>query len=46
MFQMIDEVKSTQETRRLFWYKLGLFLAASAAVAGVMYLVFTGSITT
>lgn len=43
---MIDEGKSAEETKRLFWYKVGLFLAALAAVVGVMYFVFTGSITT
>jgi len=44
---MIDENNATREERkRIFWYKVGLFLAASAAVAGVMYFVFTGSITT
>jgi hypothetical protein len=43
---MIDEGKSAAETKRIFWFRVGLFLAASAAVAGVMYFVFTGSITT
>jgi hypothetical protein len=44
---MIDEDNATrEEKRRMFWYKVGLFLAASAAVAGVMYYVFTASITT
>lgn len=46
MFQMIDESTSSEETKRLFLYKAGLFLAALAAVVGVMYFVFTGSITT
>ena len=47
MFQMIDEDRGTREERkRVFWYKVGLFLAVSAAVAGVMYFVFASSITT
>ena len=47
VFQMIDDNNATREERkRIFWYKVGLFLAASAAVVGVMYFVFTGAITT
>lgn len=42
---MIDDSKS-EDTKKIFWYKVGLFLAASAAVAGVIYYVFTASITT
>ena len=44
---MIDENNATrEEKRRIFWYKVGLFLAATAAVAGVVYYVFAASITT
>ena len=46
MFQMINENTSTEEARRLLLYKVGIFVAALAAVAGVMYFVFTGAITT
>lgn len=46
MFQMINESSSSEEAKRLFWYKVGIFFAALAGVAGVMYYVFTGSITT
>jgi hypothetical protein len=46
VFQMIDDGKSAEETKRIFWTKVGLFLAATAVVAGVMYYVFTASITT
>ena len=42
MFQMIDENNATREERkRIFWYKVGLFLAASAAVAGAAIAIIT-----
>ena len=38
MFQMIDESKvATPEDRKLFWYKVGLFLVVAAAFGGVIY---------
>ncbi len=37
MFQMIDEAKTTPEDRKLFWYKVGLFLVVAAAFGGVIY---------
>jgi hypothetical protein len=46
VFQMIDEGKTAAEAKKEFWTKVGLFLAATAAVAGVMYYVFTASLTT
>jgi len=43
MFQMIDESKPSAEDRRLFWYKLGIFVVALAAFGGVIYLVAVGT---
>jgi hypothetical protein len=37
MFQMIDEGKPTAEDRKLFWYKVGLFIVAAAAFGGIIY---------
>jgi hypothetical protein len=37
MFQMIDEHQPTAEDRKLFWYKVGLFIVASAAFGGIIY---------
>jgi hypothetical protein len=45
VFQMIDEGRSPEEARKVFWTKVGLFLVATAAVAGLMYYVFTASLT-
>ena len=45
MFQMINEDKPSPEEKKLFWYKVGLFIVVSAAVAGVIYLIAVGMIT-
>ena len=37
MFQMIDEGKPTAEDKKLFWFKVGAFVVALAAVGGVVY---------
>ncbi len=38
MFQMIDESKvATPEDKKLFWYKVGLFVVVAAAFGGVIY---------
>ena len=37
MFQMIDEGKATAEDRKLFWYKVGLFIVVAAVFGGVIY---------
>jgi hypothetical protein len=43
MFQMIDERKPTAEDRKLFWYKVGLFLIVAAAFGGIIYFVAVGT---
>jgi hypothetical protein len=43
MFQMIDESKPTAEDRKLFWYKVGLFLIVAAAFGGIIYFVAVGT---
>ncbi len=43
MFQMINEEKPTAEDRKLFWYKLGIFVVALAAVGGIIYFVAVGT---
>ena len=43
MFQMINEEKPTAEDRRLFWYKLGIFVVALAAFGGIIYFVAVGT---
>lgn len=37
MFQMIDEEKPTAEDRKLFWVKVGAFIVAMGAFAGLIY---------
>ena len=37
MFQMVDEEKPTAEDRKMFWFKVGVFVVALAAVSGVVY---------
>jgi len=37
MFQMINDEKPSAEDRKLFWIKLGFFIAAMAALGGVIY---------
>lgn len=43
MFQMIDEGKPSAEERKLFWYKVVIFIAALAVVGGVLYFVAVGT---
>ena len=43
MFQMINEEKPTAEDRKLFWYKLGIFVVALMAVGGIIYFVAVGT---
>jgi hypothetical protein len=43
MFQMIDEEKPTAEDRKIFWTKVGLFVVAIAAAAGLIYFVAVGT---
>lgn len=39
MFEMLNEEKRTSEDRKLFFVKVGVFLVACAAMAGVFYFV-------
>lgn len=41
MFEMINEEKPSPERRRLFLMKVGIFIVAMAAVAGVIYFLAT-----
>jgi hypothetical protein len=43
MFQMINEERPSAEDRKLFWYKLGIFIAALAAFGGIIYFVAVGT---
>ena len=42
---MINDDKPSPEEKKLFWYKVGLFIVVSAAFAGVIYFVAVGMIT-
>lgn len=44
MFQMIDESKSGPEDKKLFWYKVGLFIVVASAFAGVIYFFAFGTV--
>jgi hypothetical protein len=44
MFQMIDEGRSSPEEKKLFWYKVGLFIVVAAAFAGVIYFFAFGTV--
>jgi hypothetical protein len=37
MFQMVDEEKPTAGDRKMFWFKVGAFVVALAALGGVVY---------
>ena len=37
MFQMVDEERPRAEDRKRFWFKVGAFVVALAAVGGVVY---------
>ena len=37
MFQMVDEGKPTAGDKKMFWFKVGAFVVALAAVGGVVY---------
>ena len=37
MFQMVDEGKPTAEDKKMFWFKVGVFVVALAAFGGVVY---------
>ena len=37
MFQMVDEEKPTAEDKKMFWFKVGAFVVALAALGGVVY---------
>jgi len=41
MFEMINEGKPSPERRKLFLMKVGVFIVAMAAVAGVIYFIAT-----
>ena len=41
MFEMINEEKPSPERRKLFLMKVGIFIVAMAAVAGVIYFIAT-----
>ncbi len=43
MFQMIHEEKPSEDDRKLFWYKLGIFVVALAAFGGLIYFVAVGT---
>lgn len=38
MFQMIDQSSAEPEDRKMFLYKVGMFIVALAAVGGVVFL--------
>ena len=40
MFEMLNEEKPDADSRKLFWMKVGIFVAAVAAMGGVIYLSF------
>ena len=37
MFQMVDEEKPSAADRKMFWFKVGAFIVALAAVGGMVY---------
>jgi len=37
MFQMVDEEKPTAGDKKMFWFKVGVFVVALAALGGVVY---------
>ncbi len=37
MFQMVDEGRPSADDRKLFWFKVGAFVVALAALGGVVY---------
>jgi len=37
MFQMVDEGKQTVEDKKMFWFKVGAFVVALAALGGAVY---------
>jgi hypothetical protein len=37
MFQMVDEGRPTAEDKKMFWFKVGAFVVALAALGGVVY---------
>jgi hypothetical protein len=45
MFQMIEEGKPSPEDRKLFWYKVGAFIVALAAFAGLIVFFGFGSVS-
>ncbi len=40
MFEMLNEEKPDADARKMFWMKVGIFVAAVAAMGGVIYLSF------
>jgi hypothetical protein len=44
MFQMIDQSSAEPGDRKILLYKVGMFIVAAAAVAGVIFLCMRGQI--